>query len=143
VGAQAYRVRTCDGKYTLVDPPKGRDKLAVIKPGREAHLHRDTPAYALDYSDKIEVSFALRHAIHQPHRTVISLEVGLEDGRVSPVTTFNAAHLTDRRDLPVAVIFRSEERSENAGESNRGAHNQSMDPFLPTSAADSVSPIIA
>ena len=132
------------------DREQRRTVLAFLDPGNigaeaeadhQLHVHLDPAANAAHQPHHVGGVAARRHEIDQVNRAVSRLEPGLKDQGVIPIAArgagnFPAGAISQR---PCFSVPRS--AAKQASESKAGQHSQSIDPFRPTSAAVSQSPI--
>ena len=142
--AQTDGVRSGNREHSLVDFAAGRDQTPVVKLGSQPHLHRDAATHPLDNPNDVVVRVTKRHAVHEADHSTVGLEIGLQDQSARAVTSPDTAHAIHGRDQPVAVGLPCPAVPwKKAGESNRGTHDQSIEPLVPTRASVSVSPMMA
>ena len=109
---KAFEIGTSDAVETIAGPSHPRDDPPVVEPDDELHAHGHTARDALDDPNQRGMVRPQWHAVDHPHHTVTSVEVRLKDQRVRPVTPDDLMDVTDRCDLPVAMLPPSEQRRE-------------------------------
>jgi len=114
--AEIEGARAADRAQTVGRAAHPRYERAVVRPQDQIGAHRHPATQAFDHADDGGRLRSLRHAVEQPDRAGLGLELGFEHERAGPIAP---AHIANRgclrRDLPAAVLRRPEQRGEARG----------------------------
>jgi hypothetical protein len=93
----------------MIDP---RDDRPVLEAHDELHPHRNPPGEALDEADHVRMLLPRRHAVDDPNRPVLGLEIGLEHERSRTVAARDSPNPAGRSEEPAPVALVPEQRRE-------------------------------
>lgn len=112
---------------------------AVIEAHDKLHFQRDA---ALEPGDDAHHALAApgRHEVREQASPALAYEFRAEHQCIGPVAAFRIVAEVCRSDLPMPMLWPPSSAAKQAGESECGRHNQSIDPLLPINAAVSQSP---
>src|SRR5262249_9448833 len=83
---------------------------SVVEPDREFHGHTNLPAFSTHDTDQIRVSTPGRHEVNHGHGPLGSLESGLENERMIPISAGCVLYSGSRSEQPSAIFGRPQER---------------------------------
>ncbi len=97
-----------------IGAPDPRHRLAVAKADHELHAHRHSPAIAVHDAEEVDVLLVIRerHEVDQRDRPIFCLEGGLKNGRAVAIAARDPGRRVGRRDAPITVLLRAEQRGE-------------------------------
>ena len=109
---EGHRLWSRSGCEPPVDPPHPRPHPPVVEPDREVHAHLDPASHSFHEPRHLGVLLPDRHAVHEPDRAVVGVELGLEHERVAAVAPAGRPHRPSRSQPPVAVVVPAQELGE-------------------------------
>ena len=130
--AQGQRVGAGHGEQRVVEASHPGHYAAVVEADGELHAHRNAAAHPLHHAHHVRRNGARGHEVHQPHRSLVRLELRVEHERPLAVGARAAPDLALRRDQPASVALASQER----GEAGRGVEARHAQPVDRAVAAD-------
>ena len=135
---QAQRIGTGHRRPGAVDAAHPGHDRAVLEPHEQLGAHRHPTPPPLHDAHEVEVVGSKRHAIDDGHLAVVAHEDCLEHERVAAVVPLSPPRRGGRGShRPCRGSPRR--AAKHAAESNRGNVSQSIEPSMPTRAADCMS----
>ena len=124
--AELERVGPGSRKHAAVRLAHPRHDMAVVEADHKFHAQGDLAVKAFDVAHDVAPVVRERHAVDDPHRAAVGLEVGLKDQRVSAVAPLHALHRGFGRYLPASVL-RAAQQCREAGRRIEARHAEPVD----------------